>query len=722
MEDSKKKGSRIIGGIIILLVFIFFVIEIFIRESKEFSPTSFTNILLTTLQVIVFLLFLILFSVLGRNLIKLYLERKRKVIGAHFKTRLLIFFISLSFIPTLLLFLFASDLISRNVESWFRTPMDKILQDTQNLADGFYSNAEEITLHYARQLSKSIQKQRLLTQKSPIILHNFIRSKLVEYHLDEISLYQGEEELFSYLNPNLPYQYYRDLSINLVKRAHLGEEFSSILPMGQGQMIRRGVSFETPEIGKILVVTGKYIPQNYTEKINSISAFVQRYSQLKTQKNPFKTFYVITLLFVTLLIIFAATWIAFHLAKGITVPIEKLAQATREVSKGNLNIQVEDPASDELGILIDSFNQMIRDLRDSHDHIAQKTSELEARKKFIETVLDNVTTGVITLNEAGRITSINPSALKMLGLVPNNWIGHSIEDIFHETKSEQLRDTVLKGMKRNFKINNQEIQVESDGQNRIIALSLAPLPTLNDNRRGWILVLDDLTQLIKAQKLTAWKEVAQRVAHEIKNPLTPIQLSAERILKNIRSTSRRSKKIITEGAQTIVDEAATIKSLVDEFSTFARLPSIQLKETSLHQLITQTIALFKGIYDEVEFKTSLSPGVPRQMKLDPEQMKRVFINLIDNAIEAMDKRGEIHLSTDYDEKTDIVRIEIADSGPGVPDKDKDKLFLPHFSTKKKGTGLGLAIVHQIISEHKGTIEIEDNLPHGAKFIIQVPKQ
>lgn len=722
MEDSKKKGSRIIGGIIILLVFIFFVIEIFIRESKEFSPTSLTNVLLTTLQVIVFLLFLILFSVLGRNLIKLYLERKRKVIGAHFKTRLLIFFISLSFIPTLLLFLFASDLISRNVESWFRTPMEKILLDTKNLADGFYSNAEETTLHYARQLSKTIQKQQLLNQKNPIILHNFVRSKLVEYHLDEISIYQGEEELFSYLNPSLPYQYYRDLSINLVKRAHLGEEFSSILPMGQGQMIRRGVSFEVPEIGKFLVVTGKYIPQNYAEKINSISAFVQRYSQLKTQKNPFKTFYVITLLFVTLLIIFAATWIAFRLAKSITIPIEKLAQATREVSRGNLNIQVEDPASDELGILIDSFNQMIRDLRESHDHIAQKTSELEARKKFIEIVLDNVTTGVITLNEEGIITSINPSALKMLGLPQNNWIGHTIEDILNETKNEQLKETVEKGIKRNYKINNKEIQVESDGQNRMIALSLSPLLAFQNKHAGWIILLDDLTQLIKAQKLAAWKEVAQRVAHEIKNPLTPIQLSAERILKNIKSPSRRSEKIIAEGAQTIVDEASTIKSLVDEFSTFARLPSIQLKETNLHQLINQTISLFQGIYEEIEFKTSLSPSVPHPIKLDSDQMKRVFINIIDNAIEAMDKRGEISISTDYDENTNFVRIEISDTGPGVPDKDKDKLFLPHFSTKKKGTGLGLAIVHQIISEHKGTIEIEDNLPHGAKFIIQVPKQ
>ena len=423
MADTKKKGSRFVAAIIIFLIILFFTIEFIIREAQEFSPTSFTNILLTSMQIIVVLMFLILLFVLGRNLAKLYLERKRKILGAHFKTKLLLFFIALSLIPTLLLFFFASDLISRNIETWFKTPIDRILDDTKSLTDGFYINGEEITLHYAKQLSAAIQKQDLIDMNRRLPLMEFVRNKLTEYKLDEIGVFVAEEELFTYLNPDLPFQYYRDIKTNLIKRAHLGEPFSSIDPMGNGEMIRVGISFNIPGGENVLVVTGKFLPQNYAEKINNITAYVQRYSQLKIQKNPVKAFYFITLIFITLLIIFAASWIGFHIAKGITVPIEKLALATKEVSKGNLEVRVEDPASDELGILIDSFNQMISDLNESQHNIAQKTAELEGRKQYIETVLNNITTGVITLNAKGILTTINPTARDMLGLKQRNLIG-----------------------------------------------------------------------------------------------------------------------------------------------------------------------------------------------------------------------------------------------------------------------------------------------------------
>jgi len=335
MEEAKNKGPRAIGAIIVLLIILFFAIEFFIRETQEFSPTTVTNVLISSLQIIVLLLFLILLFVLGRNLAKLYLERKRKVAGSHFKTRLLFFFISLSLIPTLLLFFFASDLISRNIEQWFKTPIDKILNDTKGLADGFYLNTEEITLHYAKQLGKAIQKQKLIDIEQRAPLMEFVKDKLTEYKLDEIGIYLNDEELFSYLNPDLPLRDYHTLKENIVKRAQLGEEFSTIEPMGTGEMIRRGLSFNIQDKDNLLIVTGKYLQQNYAQKINNITAYVQRYRQIKIQKNPVKSLYLMTLIFITLLIIFAASWIAFHLAKGITVPIEKLAHATKEVSKGN---------------------------------------------------------------------------------------------------------------------------------------------------------------------------------------------------------------------------------------------------------------------------------------------------------------------------------------------------------------------------------------------------
>ncbi|MDH5384145.1 MAG: HAMP domain-containing protein, partial [Candidatus Aminicenantes bacterium] len=462
MADPKKKGPRFVAAFIIFLIILFFTIEFFIREAQEFSPTSFTNILLTFLQIIVLLMFLILLFVLGRNLAKLYLERKRKVLGARFKTKLLLFFIALSLIPTLLLFFFASDLISRNIETWFKTPIDRILDDTKSLADGFYISGEEITLHYAKQLSRAIQQQNLIDLNRRLPLMEFVRYKLTEYKLDEIGIFLDDEELFTYLNPDLPFQDYSDIRKNNVRIAHLGETYSSIDPMGNGEMIRRGISFNIPNVGNVLVLTGKFLPQNYAEKINNISAYVQRYSQLRIQKNPVKAFYFITLIFITLLIVFAASWIGFHLAKGITVPIEKLAHATKEVSRGNLNVRVEDPASDELGILIDSFNQMIFDLKDSHHNIAQKTSELEARKQYIETILNNITTGVITLDAEGIITTINPSAHTMLGLEEKNLIGKSYKNVLEDEKYGEILENIMRGLQKKHKVSDKEININFD--------------------------------------------------------------------------------------------------------------------------------------------------------------------------------------------------------------------------------------------------------------------
>ncbi|MFC2158631.1 ATP-binding protein [Acidobacteriota bacterium] len=719
MDRIKKRGPRIIGAIIITLILLFFTIEVLLREAQHFSPTSVTNILLFSLQLIVFLLVIILLFVMGRPLTKLYLERRRRVVGSHFKTKLLLFFIALSMIPTLLLFLFASDLISDNIENLFKTPIETILDDTQNLSDGYYVNAREITGHYAEVIIETIKSEDLGNPDMRRQLEKFAVDKLKEYQLDEIGVYLDDEEVFAALNSNLPLQYYQDVRRNMIMRAHLGEEYSDLLTMGNGELVRRGLSVEIPS-GNLMVVTGKFLPQNYSQRINNIKNYVQRYRQQKLMKGDVRTVYLITLIFVTLLIIFAAIWIAFHLAKGITVPIEKLAQATREVSKGNLSVRVEDPASDELGILIDSFNQMIADLKESQENIAQKALELESRKQYIETVLNNVSTGVITLNAKGHITTINPSAHSMLALQESDLIGMDYRDVFVLSAYEKIAKCIQNGLHQKFNPGTEEIDLYVSGQTSSLAMTVSPLSEDETEYSGMILVFDDLTQLIKAQKIAAWKEVAQRVAHEIKNPLTPIQLSAERIMKNLKQKGRKDNAVIAEGAQTIVQEARTIKALVDEFSNFARLPSISLQSASIHEIIELTIFLFKDIFADINIKTDLSSEVPDTIQLDPEQMKRVFINLFDNAIDAMNKKGEITLKTSFDRIHKMVKIEISDSGPGISLEDKHKLFLPHFSTKKKGTGLGLAIVNQVISEHNGTIEVENIQPQGAKFIIQVP--
>ena len=719
MDNPTKKGSRIIGGIIIALIILFLTIYYFFRQSTEFSPTNVTNILLTSLQIIVLLLALILFFVLGRNLIKLYLERKRKIAGSHFKTKLVIFFTALSFIPTLLLFLFTSDLITRNIEQWFKPDINKILDDAKTVADGFYVTTSELTLHYAQQLSREIRRQNLVASENRAKLEELIRNKLSEYRLDEIGIFLEEEELFAYYNPNLPFQDYQELKANLIKRAHLGEPISDIKPMGTGEFVRRGVSVNLPNIGNVLVTTGKFLPQNYAQKINTLSAFVQRYRG-RYQKDLAKTSYLMILIFVTMLIVFAATWIGFHIAKSITVPIEKLVQATKEVSKGNLSVRVEDPASDEIGTLIESFNQMISDLKTSQENIAQKTAEQEARKQYIETILNAINTGVIALDAQGSITTINPSARDMLAIPGKNVTGRHYKDILSHDRYRDFLKNIDTAMKSKYRLADKEIQLVLNGQQTTIALTLTPLKQPGQDFSGMIVVLDDLSQLIKAQRMAAWKEVAQRVAHEIKNPLTPIQLNAERIIKNLKRAEPGGSDVIDQGARVIIQEAQTIKSLVDEFSDFARLPKINLQPASVHDIIEQVVTMFRGIFADVQFDMVLSPDVPASLQLDPEQMKRVFINLIDNAIDAMNKKGKIFIHTFYDREANQVRIEVSDTGPGILIEDKDKLFLPHFSTKKKGTGLGLAIVSQIIKEHNGAVQVHNNRPGGAKFTLQLP--
>ncbi len=719
MATPKERGSRIVGGLIILLIVLFVVIDFFLRRSTEFSPSNVTNLLLYALQIIVLLLALILLFVLGRNLAKLYLERKRKVVGAHFKIKLVIFFTAVSFIPTLLLFLFTSNLINRNIEQWFKPDFTRILNDTKDVADGFYVMISEMTEHYSIQLGKEIRRQNLLAPENRGKLEDLVRTKLSEYHLDEIGIFLEKEELFSYYNPNLPFQDYQELSASAVQRAHLGEPIRERLSMGAGEFVRSGVSTPIPPAGNLLAVTGKFLPKSYAQKITSLSSFIERYRTRKPQDLA-KTLYLLLLIFVTMLIVFAAVWIGFHIAKSITVPIEKLAQAAKEVSKGNLAVKVEDPASDEIGLLIDAFNQMISDVKAGRQATDQKTAELEARKQSIETILNTINTGVIALAGDGMIATINPSARDMLALPGDGGAGRPYREVLGGERYRELAAAIDAAVKSRHRVMDKELSLQLNGQQITIALTLTPIRGRDPEFAGMIVVLDDLTQLIKAQKIAAWKEVAQRVAHEIKNPLTPIQLNAERILKNLKRTEPGGGEIVEQGAKVIIQEAQTIKSLVDEFSDFARLPKINLQPASLRDIIAQVVTMFRGIFADVEFEVAIEPDVPATMALDPEQMKRVFINLIDNAIDAMNKKGKITLHATFDREANQVNIEVTDSGPGIQIQDKDRLFLPHFSTKKKGTGLGLAIVNQIIKEHNGTVQVMNGRPSGARFVLQLP--
>jgi two-component system nitrogen regulation sensor histidine kinase NtrY len=416
---------------------------------------------------------------------------------------------------------------------------------------------------------------------------------------------------------------------------------------------------------------------------------------------------------VTLLILFGATWTGSYLAKRITRPVQALAAAAREIGAGRLDLHIEPETPDEFGALTEAFNAMTADLAASRRKVERSTVELErkhleveGRRRYVETILERIATGVVSVDAGGTMTTMNGSAERLLG-IDRSAVGRPVSEAFTRADLQPLL-ALLGGGGAKSGTAAQEIVLPRDGQERHLTAMVTPLVGESGSREGVVLVLDDVTPLIRTQKIAAWREVARRLAHEIKNPLTPIQLSAERLRRHFAAAPASARALVEECTQTIVGEVESLKGLVDEFSQFARMPSPRAVPTNLHHLVSDTLALYNGIFPDITIERRFGDDVPL-VRLDPLQIRRVIINLVDNAVE-----------TQRDASNSIVRIVVADDGPGIPVAERDKLFLPYYSTKRRGSGLGLAIVRRIIAEHGGSIEVGDNRPRGTRFTIELP--
>jgi two-component system nitrogen regulation sensor histidine kinase NtrY len=426
-------------------------------------------------------------------------------------------------------------------------------------------------------------------------------------------------------------------------------------------------------------------------------------------KAPVKNSYILTLLLITLVIIFAATWCGLYLAKGITVPIQKLAEGTHEVAQGNWDYKIDSGGDDEIGILVESFNQMTRDLK-------QSNLELEQRKRFVETLLANITAGVIAVDPTGRITTWNKTAEEMLGVEAASVLGKNQDEAFQGGRLHVMQD-ILESVKDRESVERQ-IQISVADQLLTVVVMAATLRDDEEKTMGVMVFLEDITQIQKVQRMEAWREVARRIAHEIKNPLTPIQLSAERLRKRYAKLLEGNGAILDKCTSTIIQQVDELKNLVNEFSNFARLPSAHLTRNDLNGIVQEALFLFKEGHNNIHFQFR-SGDIPR-LDLDREQIKRVVINLLDNGVAAVNEMGEIQIATSHDPSRGVVYLEIADNGCGVAPEVRSRIFEPYFSTKKNGTGLGLAIVSQIIEDHRGYIRVRPNEPRGTKFTIEFP--
>lgn len=549
--------------------------------------------------------------------------------------------------------------------------------------------------------------------------------------LDVISLYPKDSPPVTAVSPGIStLPGFEEVPEGLLAKALSGDSFQWVQALGGGQLVRAGIPVRTSYTLEVegAVLAGFFLPRDLTKVMLQLHQGAEDYRQAKAQKEPIKKVYLSGFALVTLVVIFLFTWIALTLARGVTDPILSLSQATREIASGNLDYRVETQTGDELGTLVESFNRMTADLQSnkrtierSNEDLQKSILQLEERRRYIETLLRSIATGVISLNEQGRVTTINPEALRILGISSEmNVVGlHHGELLARKEFLEiapfidSLREKPDVSVRRSFELTFGDKPMN-------LSVNVSSLRDGMNHHLGLLLVLEDLTQLVRAQKVAAWQEVAQRLAHEIKNPLTPIQLSAQRIRKKYFDQAEDLGETVLEGTQAIIREVTSLKHLVDEFSRFSRLPAAKTRPADLQRVIESALSFYNGrLKAGISIEPRFQKDLPKAL-LDEEQIKRVFVNLIDNAIEALDSQGRIIISTLFLDESQMVRTEIADDGPGIPVQDRKKLFLPYFSKKKGGTGLGLAIVHRIVTDHNGSIRVEENRPRGTRFIMDLP--
>lgn len=706
--------------------------------------TAAETLLLYALSTLNFLAFVTLLFVLLRNVLKLVRERRAARLGSKFKTRLVSYAIGLSLLPVLLLFFFAFGLLNRSIDRWFGEPAREIVDDARAIEESYFKKEEGELINIGRAVARSVMHGRQDDYGSPDF-NSRLEQEMADHNLALVrvvtpngsrTFQRGEKAVQPDIEETLSAAEQQILAgSDTFTGRDEGDSPSAVFVIA-------AVRLPQSNLARAIVVAREFPPE-LTERAATISEQHENFHSLLGKIKRIKAIYILLLAAVTLLLIFSASWLALYVARGITIPIQALAEATDRVAKGDFARPVETVAEDELAVLVKSFNQMAAMLAENRERLERAAADLsrinltlDNRRRYIETVLESLSTGVISTDENAGIATINRSALWMLGLKEKPEIGVPIDRVIEGPRGEEL--AVLCRRARRSETAQAEIEFKRpDGSLLSTATTAVALRTSEGALEGLVIVIEDLTDLIQAERAAAWNEVALRMAHEIKNPLTPIQLSAERIIRNYQRGSAaaepRFEQIVQEGTATIVREVAALQRMVEEFSRFARLPEARPVEASLNEVVRDAVNLYAERLDGIRLDCRLSEGLP-PLLIDTEQIKRVLINLIDNAIEALgtdgaggngsgharDQERLIALETSHVKTNDTVRLTVSDTGHGISPRDRDKLFLPKFSTRSRGTGLGLAIVSHIVADHKGRVWVEDNEPHGARFVIELP--
>ena len=670
---------------------------------------------------------LVFLMILTRTVLRLWAERSKEQLGARFKTKMVVGAMALSLLPVLFMFFVSYSLLNRTLGRWFPRPLEIASEQTQNLLNDLGRTS---TLPRLRTLARQLQSNSSLSTNE-LLQRAFASGLDAVWLLDK----DGKPERGGVICEEQS----EDRSGLICQRAGVLGSPLSMLPSGLEVWQAQGRNYlvarlPTVEPGKAstYVAAGYRTSPDFLSRFTLIQTKMSEYETEKQNLRALKRQMLLILVFFTILLLFSVMWLALFLAKQVTVPIQALAEGTREVSAGNFEYQVPEQAQDELGVLVRSFNAMTTQLHDNRSQIDQFTrnlqqavQELERRRQLMETVLENIPTGVISLDAGGAILRLNTAVGRMFSTAQE---AHSLEDLL----GAEAARTVQHLMRRSLRMGVVSREIETVVAGRVLhaAVTVSSLGPRRANT-GFVLVLDDLTEMLRAQKSAAWQEVARRIAHEIKNPLTPIQLSSQRLARFLdrREASNPAApphdqeltRLVQECSRLIEREVSTLAALVNEFSQFVRFPAAKLTPTSANTIVHEAVEVFSGRLDGVTIKTSLAENLPT-VRADGGLLRSVLVNLIDNAAEALETCSlrEITIITRAHDDSETVEICVQDTGHGISPQDKDKLFLPQFSTKDRGTGLGLAIAARIVAEHGGSIHVEDNFPVGARFVIELP--
>jgi len=730
-DQKRRRREIIIIGIVLPIVILLTYLGTKVLDLGIELPIA-DSILIFALININVILVLVLLYLTMRNLVKLVFERKKKFMGSGLRAKLVFAFVILSLLPTIIIFFVSVQFIFLSIDYWFNLQIEQSLQKSLEVGEDYYNRIGDEVLGFGNTLSSVITHEGYMLQAKTDELQAFIEEKRKEYKLAAIQIFSSNFiSRASSFDNTVNLKPFKELDSEVLRKSFKDStDIKLIQTSSHGDLVRGIVPVfsrtETKaQVGAIAIA--KFVPGVMLTRLATINDGLQGYRQLKMLKGPIKLSHLITLSIVTLLVIFSAIWFGFYLSKGITVPIEELAKATERIASGDYSFTIALESKDEMGILVESFNRMTKDLKEGkrklesvNRDLVKNKRESDQRRVYTETILENVAAGVISADSHGVITTINKSAEKMLNISGRDMIGKNYQDILGDTHRSIISGFMAdKGLFRKGFF-QKEINLTLKGRSLKLLVSLNVLTDEQNRYLGLVAVFEDLTELEKAQRLAAWREIARRIAHEVKNPLTPIQLSAQRLRKKYRERlAGEDGHVFDECTRLIIDNVEEIKVLVNEFSNFARMPASRLVPNNIKPIIEDALLLYKDTNKNITFSFVDNDDIPI-LQFDREQIKRVMINLLDNAVAAISEKGTITVTLAHDKTSRTVRIEVTDTGVGIPDADRDRLFEPYFSTKRSGTGLGLTIANAIVSNHKGFIRVENNKPKGTKFIIELP--